>query len=96
MTLTVSTLPSDRALIAKMLKSNKGAVRLCRNFWSARWRPDAKINLADALVGTGVLRPFLVNWVDVVRYFIRSVEADIAADGTAETVCAWVGTISGV
>jgi hypothetical protein len=31
------------------------------------------------------LRPFLVNWVDVVRYFIRSVEADAAADGTAET-----------
>jgi len=32
-----------------------------------------------------VLRPSLVNWPDVVRYFIRSVEADAAADGTAET-----------
>jgi hypothetical protein len=32
-----------------------------------------------------VLRPYLVNWEDVVRYFIRSVEADAAADGTPET-----------
>jgi hypothetical protein len=32
-----------------------------------------------------VLRPFLVNWRDVVRYFIRTVEADAAADGTKET-----------
>ncbi len=31
------------------------------------------------------LRPFLTNWADIVRYFIRSVEADAAADGTAET-----------
>jgi len=26
-----------------------------------------------------------VNWADVVRYFVRSVEADAAADGTPET-----------
>jgi hypothetical protein len=32
-----------------------------------------------------VLRPFLLNWADVVGYFIRSVEADAAADGRAET-----------
>jgi hypothetical protein len=32
-----------------------------------------------------VLRPHLVNWADVVRYFVRSVEADAAADGTPET-----------
>jgi MmyB-like transcription regulator ligand binding domain len=47
--------------------------------------PDAKVNLADALVAPDVLRPFLVNWEDVVRYFIRSVEANAAADGSAET-----------
>jgi MmyB-like transcription regulator ligand binding domain len=47
--------------------------------------PDARVNLADALVGPDVLRPFLGNWAEVVRYFIRSVEADAAADGTAET-----------
>ena len=47
--------------------------------------PDATINLADALVAPDVLRPHLVNWIEVVGYFIRSVEADAAADGTAET-----------
>ena len=46
---------------------------------------DATVNLADALVAPDVLRPFLVNWEDVARYFIRSVEADAAADGTPET-----------
>lgn len=51
--------------------------------WSSSWY--AAVNLADALVGPDVLRPFLVNWADVVRYFMRNVEADAAADGTAET-----------
>ncbi len=32
-----------------------------------------------------MLRPFLANWAEVVRYFIRSVEADAAADGTPQT-----------
>jgi hypothetical protein len=47
--------------------------------------PGTPINLADALVAPDVLRPFLVNWREVVRYFIRSVDADAAADGTVET-----------
>ena len=47
--------------------------------------PGATLNLADALVAPDVLRPHLLNWTDVVRYFVRSVEADAAADGTAET-----------
>ena len=41
--------------------------------------------MADALVAPDVLRPHLVNWQEVVRYFIRSVEADAAADGRPET-----------
>src|SRR5207244_4260169 len=36
-------------------------------------------------VAAGVLKPFLTNWPEVVRYFIHSVEADAAADGTKET-----------
>lgn len=67
-----------------LLKANAGAVRLVE-FLVGPLAPDAKVNLADALVGPDVLRPFLVNWADVVRYFIRSVEADAAADGRAET-----------
>jgi hypothetical protein len=47
--------------------------------------PDARVNLADALVAPDVLRPYLVNWPEVVRYFIRSVEADAAAYGAGTT-----------
>ena len=67
-----------------LLAANNGAVRLV-TFLVGPLPPDAKVNLADALVGPDVLRPFLVNWPDVVRYFIRSVEADAAADGMADT-----------
>lgn len=67
-----------------LLRANGGAVRLVE-FLVGPLAPDAKINLADALVGPDVLRPYLLNWADVVRYFIRSVEADAAADGQAET-----------
>jgi transcriptional regulator with XRE-family HTH domain len=68
----------------KLLKSNKGAVRLVE-FLVGPLAPGAPINLADALVAPNVLRPYLVNWAEIVRYFIRSVEADAAADGTTET-----------
>ena len=64
-----------------MLKANGGMMRLTE-FLVGPLAPDAKVNLADALVAPDVLRPFLVNWEDVVRYFIRSVEADAAAAGT--------------
>jgi transcriptional regulator with XRE-family HTH domain len=67
-----------------LLKANDGAVRLVE-FLVGPLAPDAKVNLADALVGPDVLRPFLLNWADVVSYFIRSVEADAAADGRSET-----------
>ena len=67
-----------------LLKANAGAARLVE-FLVGPLPADAPVNLADALVAPDVLRPALVNWPDVVRYFIRSVEADAAADGTAET-----------
>src|SRR5882757_9441761 len=67
-----------------LLKANGGAVRLVE-FLVGPLAPGAKVNLADALVGPDVLRPYLLNWADVVRYFLRSVEADAAADGRPET-----------
>jgi transcriptional regulator with XRE-family HTH domain len=67
-----------------LLRSNSGAVRLVE-FLVGPLAPDAPVNLADALVAPDVLRPYLVNWADVISYFIRSVEADAASDGTAET-----------
>ena len=67
-----------------LLQANKGAVALVE-FLVGPLKPGVALNLADALVAPGVLRPHLTNWADVVRYFVRSVEADAAADGTAET-----------
>ncbi len=67
-----------------LLRANKGAGRLVE-FLVGPLAPDARVNLADALVGPDVLKPFLANWSDVVGYFIRGVEADAAADGTTET-----------
>jgi hypothetical protein len=67
-----------------LLKANAGMARLVA-FLVGPLPSDAKVNLADALVAPDVLRPFLLNWEDVVRYFIRSVEADASADGTPET-----------
>ncbi|MEZ5832132.1 MAG: helix-turn-helix transcriptional regulator [Dongiaceae bacterium] len=67
-----------------LLKANGGAVRLVE-FLVGPIVPGTTINLADALVGPDVLRPHLTNWAEIVRHFIRSVEADAAADGLAET-----------
>lgn len=67
-----------------LLRANNGAVRLV-DFLVGSLAPGVKVNLADALVAPGVLKPYLTNWPEVVRYFIRSVEADAAADGTEET-----------
>jgi len=67
-----------------LLKANKAAVCLIE-FLVGPLPAGTPVNLADALVAPNALRPFLVNWAEVVRYFIRSVEADAAADGSEET-----------
>lgn len=67
-----------------LLKSNSGALRLVE-FLVGPIAPGKPVNLADALVAPDVLRPHLANWAEVVRHFIRSVEADAAADGSMET-----------
>jgi UDP:flavonoid glycosyltransferase YjiC (YdhE family) len=67
-----------------LLQANKGAVAMVE-FLVGPVKPGTAINLADALVGPDVLRPHLTNWAEVVRYFVRSVEADAAVDGTAQT-----------
>lgn len=67
-----------------LLRANAGAARLME-FLAGPIAQGTAINLADALVAPDVLRPYLTNWAQVVRHFIRSVEADARADGLAET-----------
>ncbi len=67
-----------------LLKANAGAGRLVE-FLVGPLAPGSAVNLADSLVAPNVLRPYLENWAEVVRYFIRSVEADAASDGTTQT-----------
>lgn len=65
-------------------QANKGAIAMVE-FLVGPLKPGTAINLADALVAPNVLKPHLTNWSTVVHYFVRSVEADAAADGTPET-----------
>lgn len=76
-----------------LLQANKGAVAMVE-FLVGPVKPGTAINLADALVGPDVLRPHLSNWSEIVRYFVRSVEADAAADGTSETAALWERLLS--
>ncbi|MFL5284064.1 MAG: helix-turn-helix domain-containing protein [Rhodopila sp.] len=67
-----------------VLQANPGAVALVE-FLVGPLGPGAVLNLAHSLVAPDIMKPHLSNWADVVRYFLRSVEADAAADGTAGT-----------
>jgi len=67
-----------------LIQANRAAVTLMEVLVGPI-APGMTINLADALVAPDVLRPHLKNWPEVVNYFVRSVEGDAAADGTAET-----------
>ena len=67
-----------------VLQANKGAIAMVE-FLVGPVTTGVSLNLADALVAPNLLRPHLTNWAEVVRYFLHSVEADAAADGTAES-----------
>jgi len=70
-----------------LLRANRGAVNLTEFLIGpAPADPPAEpVNLAVALVSGDGLRPFIVNWREVALYFVRGVQADARADGTAET-----------
>jgi transcriptional regulator with XRE-family HTH domain len=72
-----------------LLRANAGAARLTEFLGGP---PPADPpgtaeppNLALALVSPEGLRPFIVNWEEVMLHFLRGVQADALADGTAET-----------
>jgi transcriptional regulator with XRE-family HTH domain len=71
-----------------LLRANTGAARLTQFLTgpAPATPPGAEpVNLALALVSPDGLRPFIVNWEDVVLHFLRGVQADALADGTAES-----------
>jgi MmyB-like transcription regulator ligand binding domain len=70
-----------------LLRANRGAANLTE-FLTGPARadtPSEPVNLAVALVSPDGLRPYIVNWQDVVLYFLRGVQADAQADGAAAT-----------
>jgi transcriptional regulator with XRE-family HTH domain len=71
-----------------LLRANAAAARLTEFLTGpppAGARSAEPVNLAMALVSPDGLRPFIVNWEEVVLYFLRGVQADALADGTPET-----------
>ena len=70
-----------------LLRANAGAGRLTEFLTgpAPAAPPVEPPNLAIALVSPEGLRPFIVNWEEVVLYFLRGVCADALADGTPET-----------
>ena len=70
-----------------LLRANLGAQRLTTFLTgpASEQSPPAAINLAEWLLSPAGLRPLLVNWQDVAIHFLRGVQADAMADGTADT-----------
>jgi hypothetical protein len=71
-----------------LLRANAGAGRLVEFLTGpspASVTPADPVNLAVSLMSPDGLRPFIANWSEVALYFLRGVQADALADGTAET-----------
>jgi transcriptional regulator with XRE-family HTH domain len=71
-----------------LMRANRGAARMVEFLTgpAPAAPPSAEpVNLAVALVSPDGLRPVIVNWEEVALYFVRGVQADAVADGTAET-----------
>jgi hypothetical protein len=68
-----------------LLRANTGAARLTEFLTGPAPPAPEPANLAVALVSPDGLRPFIVNWQEVVLYFLRGVQEDALLDGTPET-----------
>ena len=66
-----------------LLRANAGAGHLVELLTGAKL--SGPVNLADALISPDALRPLIANWSEVALYFLRGVQADAIADGSAET-----------
>jgi transcriptional regulator with XRE-family HTH domain len=70
-----------------LLRANQAAVNLTEFLIgpAPANTPSEPVNLAVALVSPDGLRPYIVNWQEVILYFLRGVQADARADGAAGT-----------
>ena len=70
-----------------LVRANGGAGRLTEFLLgpAPATPPSEPPNLAVALMSPEGLRPWIVNWEEVALYFLRGVQADAIADGSAET-----------
>ena len=68
-----------------LLRANRGALNLTEFLTGPPPppTPSEPVNLAVALMSPDGLRPFIVNWQEVALYFLRGVQADAHADGSA-------------
>jgi len=70
-----------------LVRANAGAARLTEFLLGPAppAPPSEPANLAVVLMSPDGLRPWIVNWDEVALYFLRGVQADAIADGSAET-----------
>jgi transcriptional regulator with XRE-family HTH domain len=70
-----------------LVRANAGAGRLTEFLLgpAPATPPSEPPNLAVALMSPEGLRPWILNWEEVALYFLRGVQSDAIADGSAET-----------
>ena len=68
-----------------LLQANKGAVAMVEFLVGPLEARQPRSTSPTPWWAPTCCRPHLTNWTEVVRYFVRSVEADAAVDGTAQT-----------
>ena len=71
-----------------LLRANQGGQYLLAFLTDSPVRepdPARPLNLADAFMAPGPVRPLIMNWREIAYYFIRSVHADALADGSEES-----------
>ena len=78
-----------------LLRANQGAARLTEFLLGPGPSSASEpVNLAVALISTDALRPYIVNWREVILYFLRGVQADVQGDPTGEMAELWARLLS--
>jgi len=68
-----------------LLRANQGASRMMGFLSDGAPPAPGPLNLLEAIVAPGGMKPHLVNWEEVCLSLLRGLQADAAHDGAAET-----------